>query len=77
MAFLLIAGPLLFRVVGFLLESRLPELTPRGSTANLVLHTEPVELREFILQSYGESGAQSSPRVHLVLPEAAQWVASR
>ena len=84
--------------MGFVLESRLPELTPRVSkirravtrmlslldnclteerlnTANLVLHTEPVELREFILQSYGESGAQSSPRVHLVLPEAAQWVA--
>lgn len=51
----------------FLTEERL-------NTANLALHTEPVELRDFILQSYGESGAQSSPRVHLVLPETAQWV---
>ena len=46
----------------------------RLNTVDLVLHTEPVELRDFILQSYGESDAQSSPRIHLVLPETAQWV---
>ena len=46
----------------------------RLHTADLVLHTEPVELKDFILRNYGEAGVQFSPRVRLVLPEAPQWV---
>ena len=45
----------------------------RLNTTDLVLHTESVELRDFILRSYGEAGAQSSPRIQLVLPEVPEW----
>lgn len=41
--------------------------------SDLVLHAAPVDLRESLLQSYGDKGAQSSPRIRLILPETPLW----
>ena len=55
-----------------LLENCLAE--DRLNASEPALHLERVDLRDFLVQTYGNKGLQASRRIHLELPVEAQWV---